>query len=58
LPKYEKWISANEKPGNEKFWTELNRLIFDKKATAEISANLNEVKGIFTVLAKVDLRAA
>ena len=34
-----------------------NQLIFDLKLTAEISANLIKVKGIFTILTEVDHRA-
>ena len=33
-----------------------NRLIFDLKLTAEISANLIKVKGPFTILTEVDHR--
>jgi hypothetical protein len=35
-----------------------NRLIFDLKLTAEISANLIKVKGPFTILTEVDHRGA
>ena len=33
-----------------------NRFFFGKKVTAKISANLNKVKGPFTILTKVDRR--
>jgi hypothetical protein len=35
-----------------------NRLIFDSKVTAEISANLMKVEEPFTILTKVDHRVA